>query len=302
MKRRKQFLILGIILFVFGLGIGYSFLTTTLNISGIADVESNTWNVFFDHVQVVTGSVSGNQVTQAPTIDTNKTTVSFQINLKQPGDYYEFTVDAKNTGSIDAMIDAITKSTVPDYLKYTVSYNDDRELYTKQYLKSNKTETLKVRVEYRTDITATDLPETPQSINLSFGTTYVQADSTAQPRIMYYESNYNVGEEWEAFETVPSSEEYVVIERGEGTIKRIEFINQGIHIIGADGGAAFEQNTIELQNYCTTGFNHSSSSASCFNSEEIINIYSDGSFVYAGPYFDCHVNADGTYHFEGDLI
>ena len=88
-----------------GLGIGYSFLTTTLSINGTADVDANTWNIYWDNVQVKTGSVSGTQVTTAPTIDTNKTTVSFQVNLKQPGEYYEFTVDAKNDGSIDAMVD-----------------------------------------------------------------------------------------------------------------------------------------------------------------------------------------------------
>ncbi len=176
MRKKKRTLILGILLIVLSLGMGYAFLTTTLSISGVTNVDSNTWNVYWNNVQVTSGSVSAS----TPTIDTNKTTVSFSVNLHQPGDYYEFTVDAKNAGSIDAMIDTVTQSTAPDYINYSVTYNDGRGLYSKQYLKANKTETIKIRVEYKADLNASELPQTAQTLNLSFGVTYVQADETAQ--------------------------------------------------------------------------------------------------------------------------
>lgn len=192
MKKRKHILVFGIVLLLFGLGIGYAFLTTTLSINGVADVDSNTWNIYWDNVQVTTGSVSGTQVTTAPTIDTNKTTVSFQVNLKEPGEFYEFTVDAKNDGSIDAMIDTITKTTtIPNYLKYTVTYSDGIEIVENQLLRANSLETYKVRLEYRTDINASELPSEATSLSLTFGVTYIQATSSAQ-EVEHAVSKYTV--------------------------------------------------------------------------------------------------------------
>ncbi len=181
-KRRKMNLILIIFVLVLVLGLGYAYLTTTLSINGTTDVDSNTWNVYWDNVQVTSGSVTGAQVTTAPTIDTDKTTVSFRVNLKQPGEFYEFTVDAKNTGTIDAMIDTINKTTnIPDYLRYTITYSDDIEITGNQLLAANSKETYKVRVEYRTDINASSLPSSSESTSLSFGVTYVQANASSTP-------------------------------------------------------------------------------------------------------------------------
>ena len=180
-KRRKLNIVLILFVVILLFGLGYAYLTTTLSINGTTDVESNTWNVYWDNIQVSSGSVTGTQVITQPTIDTNKTAVSFHVNLKQPRDFYEFTVDAKNIGSIDAMIDTITKTTsIPNYLNYTVTYDDDIELTEKQLLKANSTEKYKVRVEYRSDIDVIELPSTPESISLTFGLSYSQADSSAK--------------------------------------------------------------------------------------------------------------------------
>ena len=67
-------------------GIGYAYLTTTLSINGVTDVDANNWDVYFDNVVVTDGSVSGEQEIEAPTI-TSDTEVEFHVNLKQPGDY-----------------------------------------------------------------------------------------------------------------------------------------------------------------------------------------------------------------------
>ena len=190
MKRRRKTLVAGILLILLGLGIGYAFLTTNLSINGIADVDSNTWDIYWDNVQVMNGSVEA----ELPEIDTDKTSVSFGVHLSKPGDFYEFTVDAKNDGSIDAMIDVVTKSPVnriavlPEYLNYTVTYDDGIEVAENQLLKANSKETYKIRVEYRTDINPKDLPDTADSFSLTFGVSYVQADSSAQKvrEVVYY--------------------------------------------------------------------------------------------------------------------
>ena len=183
-KRRKQNLVLILIIFVLSLGIGYAYLSTTLNINGTTDIDSNTWNVYWDNVQVTTGSVTGDQVIQAPTIS-NQITVSYHIRLKEPGEYYEFTIDAKNTGSIDAMIGTINSTinngnTIPTYLKYEVTYSDGIAIEDNHLLAANTTESYRVRIEYRTDIASGDLPNSPQSLRIRLMINYIQSTTSAK--------------------------------------------------------------------------------------------------------------------------
>ena len=174
-----------LIILVLGLGIGYAYINSDLNINGTAQVNSANWDVHWANIQVTSGSVSGTNVVTAPTIS-NSTTVNYSIILNTPGDYYEFTVDAVNAGTIDAMIDTIdsklngaTITTLPDYLNYTVAYSDDGALQPNHQLLHNTTETYKVRIEYRTDIELNQLPATNQTLSLQFTVTYRQATDAA---------------------------------------------------------------------------------------------------------------------------
>ena len=176
-----------LIILVLGLGIGYAYINSDLNINGTAQVNSANWDVHWANVQITNGSVSGTNVVTAPTIS-NSTTVNYSIILNTPGDYYEFTVDAVNGGSIDAMIDTIdsklngaTITNLSDYLKYTVTYSDGVALEPNHQLLHNTTEKYKVRIEYRTDIESNQLPATNQTLSLQFTVTYRQADDNAVP-------------------------------------------------------------------------------------------------------------------------
>ncbi len=170
-----------LIILILGLGIGYAYINSDLNINGTAQVNSANWDVHWANIQVSTGSVSAS----SPTIS-NQTTVNYSVTLNTPGDYYEFTVDAVNGGSIDAMIDTIdsklngaTITTLPDYLNYTVTYSDGVPLEQNHQLLHNTTEKYKVRIEYRTDIELNQLPTTNQSLTLQFTVTYRQATDAA---------------------------------------------------------------------------------------------------------------------------
>ena len=166
---------------ILGLGLGYAYINSDLNINGTAQVNSANWDVHWANIQVKTGSVSAD----SPTIS-NQTTVNYSVVLNTPGDYYEFTVDAVNGGSIDAMIDTIdsklngsTITTLPDYLNYTVTYYDGVVLEPNHQLLHNTTEKYKVRIEYRTDIEVNQLPATNQTLSLQFTVTYRQATDDA---------------------------------------------------------------------------------------------------------------------------
>ena len=173
-----------LILLVVCLGIGYSYLNTELNINGTANINSANWSVYWNNVQVESGSVTAS----TPTIDSDKTTVSYTVTLEKPGDYYEFTVDAVNAGTIDAMIETIdsklngvTMEEVPAYLDYGISYADDTPLEENQELLHDSTETYKVHIGYADYIEANELPTTNQSLSLEFTVTYKQANEDAIP-------------------------------------------------------------------------------------------------------------------------
>ena len=81
MRKKKKSLIFIITILIMCFGIGYAYLTTTLSINGVTDVDANNWNVYFDNVQITDGSVTGDQVTTAPSIDSIGTTVSYHIRV-----------------------------------------------------------------------------------------------------------------------------------------------------------------------------------------------------------------------------
>ena len=54
------------------------------------------------------GSVSIGTGDKAAVITPNDTTeVTYEVTLAKPGDFYEFTVDAVNAGTVDAIIDEV---------------------------------------------------------------------------------------------------------------------------------------------------------------------------------------------------
>ncbi len=179
--RKILYMILSIVLFsIFSLTIVYAALSVTLNIQGNAEVVASTWDIHLDNVKVTSGSVSGT----TPSI-TTPTTASFSTTLNTPGDFYEFTIDVVNDGSIDAMIDNVTKTptlteTQAKYLNYIIEYQNGESISTKQLVSKNSFVRLKVRVEFRKDISALDLPTTSETLNLSFTVNYVQSDGNSE--------------------------------------------------------------------------------------------------------------------------
>ncbi len=73
--KRKNMYSLLVVLFLC-LGLGYAALTTNLSINGTAHVDNATWNIYWDNVQVTTGSVTA----PTPTIS-NQTTVSYELHF-----------------------------------------------------------------------------------------------------------------------------------------------------------------------------------------------------------------------------
>ena len=138
-NRRKKNNMFLLVLLILGISIGFALLSTTLNINGIAGINKNTWDIHWDEnsVEETEGGVVAK--TAANVSDTEKKNVTFDIELELPGDFYEFTLDAKNYGTINGEIDnfditiyqadgvtpydgSTPARTLPSYIKYSFKY------------------------------------------------------------------------------------------------------------------------------------------------------------------------------------
>ena len=163
---------------VFTLTIAYAALNAVLTIQGTAQVTSADWDIHLANPKVTNGSAT----TNVPQIKTNST-MDFSTTLNMPGDFYEFTVDVVNAGSIDAMIENVVKNPELDasqkkYLNYEVTYQNGESITTNQTLVHGTTMPIKVRIEYRKDLIASDLPTGQVVLDLSLTLEYIQSDGT----------------------------------------------------------------------------------------------------------------------------
>ena len=202
---------------VFTLTVAYSALSAVLTIQGSAQVTSANWDIYLNNPKVKNGSAT----TNLPIIKTSSS-LEFETTLNMPGDYYEFTVDVVNAGDIDAMIENVVKT--PDltteqakFLKYEITYQNGESITTKQLLAKDTTMPIKVRIEYRKDLVASDLPTGQVVLDLSLSLEYIQSDGSGS--------------------SVPNSGVQVVSANGNindiGTIVSIG--NQQFYTIGTEG-------------------------------------------------------------------
>ena len=183
-KHINQKLIAVAVVLLLLISVGYAALSTTLTIDGTANIASNSWLIYFTNVDVTTGSVAA---TQAPTTNgTSTTTLNWAVNLNTPGDFYEYYVDVKNDGTIDAMIGSLSNTSLTTnqakYLNYSVTYDDGATIEQYDKLDAGDMVTLKVRVEYKTDLNPEDLPTETSVASFTYTSNYVQADSNAKAR------------------------------------------------------------------------------------------------------------------------
>ena len=177
--RKTLYLVLGIVIIsVFTLSIAYASLSTILEIHGNSEVVASSWDIHLENVQVKNGSVSAN----VPIISGNST-LMFDVELNTPGDYYEFTVNVVNDGTVDAIIDDVIKEPELDvsqkkFLNYEITYQNGELISNKQTLSKGTSMPIKVRIEYRRDISVSDLPSTSTTLNLKLTLVYVQSDGS----------------------------------------------------------------------------------------------------------------------------
>ncbi len=203
--KKKKYIIILFLLILF-LSLGFALLQANLKINGSSKIKGSSWDIHFENLNVTDGSVALSTGDVAATIQSSRTDITYTVTLNTPGDYYEFTVDAVNSGTVDGMVESVTSklnnqpiTTLPNYLNYSVTYETNDEIQINHLLKAGDSEKYKVRIEYKRDINNTDMPTTAQTLSLSFRVVYVQADSNGVEvehplnGIIYTVNHLNIG-------------------------------------------------------------------------------------------------------------
>ena len=179
MKKKKRYLFL--LLLLCGAGVVYAMLLSRLGITGSSLIKGNEWDVHFKNMKVSEGSVNGTSSL------VGNTGVLFNANLDKPGDYYEFSVDVINSGSIDAMVGNYSFGDISDIdhiVDFKVTYSDGVEINKLDRLTSSGEDKLLIRVEYRSDVSKEDLNTGDIEANFEFEINYVQDDGSSNERLM----------------------------------------------------------------------------------------------------------------------
>lgn len=165
------------------MSIGFAGFSEQLKIEGTAEVGMSSWDVAFeeDSFSATTGSVEVNPGDDGLVL--GNLSMSYNVTLNKPGDFYEFTINIKNSGTFNATLTGITMSALTEtqkkYLTYEVTY--DKTTYTESQtglsvaLNSSAFVPVKVRVAYVQPANASDLPAKAENINLNVSFDYSQA-------------------------------------------------------------------------------------------------------------------------------
>ena len=191
-NRKKASLILVILLLM--VSVVYAALSSTLNINGTSKIAATSWDIHFENVQATSNSTVTPSVAPSALPENKVVSLTYDVQLADPGDVYEFSVDVVNGGTLDGMIELFTStikvgdepeevvssSTIPSYLSYSVKYSDNSNIQVNRSLNASTSRTIIVHVELKDDITAEELAELDgTTISLKLGMSYKQKDSTA---------------------------------------------------------------------------------------------------------------------------
>ena len=189
-KRRDILVIAGILFLLIGLTVGYAALSRTLTINGTTTIADAKWDIHFDNVVVTDGSVTNgtgeNQqyVTKPAQVvldeKNRKTKIEYAVTLPLPGTYYEFTADIINGGSIAGKLESTPViggiEGYEDILVYSVTYDDTNKtaLTVGDTLQPEESKKIRVRIEFKKDITAAQLPDDAVNLTLNVQLDYIQ--------------------------------------------------------------------------------------------------------------------------------
>lgn len=123
MKRKKLYIILSIIVIaILSLTIAYAVLSTTLSITGSANINASTWQIEFKPSSYPT-ETTGSATYTTPTI-TGTSIGNYSVSLTKPGDSVTMVFAVENQGTLNAEIDSVINS-IPTCTSLDNNPNDE---------------------------------------------------------------------------------------------------------------------------------------------------------------------------------
>ena len=157
-RKRKNIILVILMVMLVGMTIGYSALSSYLTINGTSNITSDFKVVFTD---IQDGTMNGATTVQK---SFEATTATFQVKLDKPGSSAEYNVTVQNKGKLNAYLESIegideANEKAPTDIKFKIS---GITRYTK--LAVDESITFKVIVTF--DESATSLPEESKQLTL----------------------------------------------------------------------------------------------------------------------------------------
>lgn len=100
-KKQRTLAIFALAIALVATTVAYAALSTTLNISGNITKKGGSWSVGITNLSSVSTTGTGS-MSKAPSV--TGTTLSFDADLKKPGDSVSFTFDIVNSGTVTAQM------------------------------------------------------------------------------------------------------------------------------------------------------------------------------------------------------
>lgn len=177
---KKRLTVLVAVFFVMFVGIGYAYVKRTLNINNNTKISNLSWNLHLDSLDVATGSVTPLSQT---VISQDNMSITSNLEFKNDGEFYEYTVDVVNDGSINAMIESVEGLTLTNeqskYFDYSATWADGTAILENQQLPGGTREKIKVRISLKDNLTINDLPSESVDVKFTLKLNYIQANNNA---------------------------------------------------------------------------------------------------------------------------
>lgn len=138
-------------------------------------IKDLKWNVFFDNLKVIDGSVTP---IEEATIDSSKTSISYSLLLTNPGEYYSFYVDIVNDGDYDAYLYDIINEGLSEkqkkYIDYDITYENGDPIKVNDILKKGEKKKIKFFLKFDEDVNDDDLPDGKDELDLVYKLIYME--------------------------------------------------------------------------------------------------------------------------------
>ncbi len=145
-----------------GISIGFSALSTTLTINGVANVSGMSFKIEFQNLSEATLTGNAQKITD-PVISADKTEISsYNVNFLDPGDSISYTFQIANNGTINAKLSQIIRNTIScegygnseqattdannvcANLEYTLKYQEEQPHYDDSFVYTSSSTDIEV--------------------------------------------------------------------------------------------------------------------------------------------------------------